>query len=44
MTWVCKKHGKTCKSYVAGICRDINAGKLIWSKYVQLIKWERGGE
>ncbi len=24
MVWVCKQHGKECRSYVVSICKDFN--------------------
>jgi len=26
--WVCRQHGKECKSYVVGICKDFNDWKI----------------
>ncbi len=38
--WVCKKHGKNCRSYAVGIVEDANEGKFesISNKELELIK------
>ena len=43
MTWVCARHGISCRSYVTGITEELNTGKTkiedLDDKAKTLVKW-----